>query len=109
MGRAARPVPEGLAYKLYCIRKYLGLTQEQLIEQLQWKKTRLRTNHISEYENGKREPPMGVVLLYARLVRLPMDVLVDDYWELPSDMDYELNIEIERLSPMFKEREEESE
>lgn len=34
-------------------------------------------SHISEYERGIREPPLRVLLEYARVAVVPMDVLVD--------------------------------
>lgn len=83
MGRARRPTPKLLAAKLLAIRKYLHITQEQMVERLDYKETPLFTGHISEYERGVREPPLLVLLKYARLVRVPMDVLVDDKLKLP--------------------------
>jgi transcriptional regulator with XRE-family HTH domain len=83
MGRSRRPAPERLAQKLYTIRQYLDLTQEQMIERLGYSKTPLYPGHISEYERGKREPPLLVVMAYARLTSVPMEVLVDDELDLP--------------------------
>ena len=86
MGRSRRPTPKLLAQKLLNIRKYLRITQEQMIERLDYKETPLFPGHISEYERGKREPPLEVLLRYARLVRVPMEVLVDDNLMLPGRM-----------------------
>lgn len=83
MGRSRRPTPKHLASKLLAIRKYLHITQEQMVERLDYKETSLFTGHISEYERGVREPPLLVLLKYARLVRVSMDVLVDDKLKLP--------------------------
>jgi transcriptional regulator with XRE-family HTH domain len=83
MGRAPRPMPEHLPRKLYLIRLGLGLTQEQLVERLKSEKTPpLYSGHVSEYERGEREPPLIILLLYARLIGVPLDVLVDDEMEL---------------------------
>lgn len=38
---------------------------------------------ISGYEPGEREPPLPVLLAYARLAKVPMKVLVDDELDLP--------------------------
>jgi transcriptional regulator with XRE-family HTH domain len=86
MGRSRRPTPKLLAQKLLTIRKYLRVTQEQMIERLDYKETPLLPGHISEYERGRREPPLEVLLRYARLVRVPMEVLVDDKLMLPAKM-----------------------
>jgi hypothetical protein len=39
--------------------------------------------HISGYETGKREPPLPVLLKYARLAGVSTDVLIDDKLKLP--------------------------
>lgn len=47
--------------------------------------TGLYPSHISEYERGIREPPLRVLLEYARVAQVPMEVLVDQYMSLPDD------------------------
>lgn len=96
MGRSRRPAPKLLAEKLFQIRRYLGITQEQMIERLDYKETPLFPGHISEYERGRREPPLEVLLRYARLVRVPMELLVDDKLRLPDkiSVDPQLSEEI---------------
>lgn len=84
MGRSRRPVPQRLASKLLDIRERLGVTQQQLFDLLGDTGTRLYVRHIGDYENGKREPPLQVLLRYARVARVPMEVLADDDLELPS-------------------------
>jgi hypothetical protein len=39
-------------------------------------------NHISEFESGKREPSLLVLLQYARSFGVVVDVLIDDKLEL---------------------------
>jgi hypothetical protein len=39
---------------------------------------------ISEFETGKREPSLPLLLRYARLAGVWMDVLVDDELDLPA-------------------------
>ena len=34
--------------------------------------------YISQYEHGRREPPLLVLLKYARLAGISTDVLIDD-------------------------------
>jgi transcriptional regulator with XRE-family HTH domain len=43
-------------------------------------------NRISEFESGKREPPLRIILLYARVANVWMDVLVDDDLDLPDKL-----------------------
>jgi len=40
-------------------------------------------SQISEFETGKREPSLIVVLQYARLANVCADILIDDKLDLP--------------------------
>lgn len=84
MGRKERPKPERLAEKLKAIRIELDLTSEQLIEYLNCPKVALHRASITEYEKGRREPPSLVLLAYARLAKVPLEVLIDDELDLPN-------------------------
>ncbi len=86
MGRSRRPCPARLAVKLRQIRTALGLTQEQMFEHLGETKTALYPGHISLYEAGRREPPLPVLLRYARIARVYVDVLIDDELDLPEKL-----------------------
>jgi transcriptional regulator with XRE-family HTH domain len=86
MGSARRPRPVRLAIKLREVRVKLDLTQEQMLEKLGKAKVSLKPGHISEYESGKREPPLPVLLRYARLAGVPMEMLVDDKLDLPEHL-----------------------
>lgn len=83
MGRASRNKPAKLAEKLLAIRKDLGLSQAELIEKLTFDNIPLYKGDISKYESGKREPPLLVLLRYARLAGVTMEILVDDEMEFP--------------------------
>lgn len=90
MGRSRRPIPERLPEKLFYIRLHLALTQEQMVERLEsgldeFERTPLFPGHISEYERGKREPPLQILLQYARLGQMPLEMLVDDRMGLPGE------------------------
>ena len=78
-----RAVPKKLGKKLRQIRERLGMSQREIVVALNYKDTPLRSSQISQYENGQREPTMMLVLAYARLARVPMEVLVDDKLKLP--------------------------
>jgi transcriptional regulator with XRE-family HTH domain len=41
---------------------------------------------ISEYERGIREPPLPILLRYARLAAVPTEVLIDDDLDLPNKL-----------------------
>lgn len=86
MGRSHRQKPEHLASKLHAIRTGLDLTQEQMIKRLECPAIPLHPASISEYEKGRREPPLLVLLAYARLAGVTMEMLVDDDLELPEPL-----------------------
>jgi transcriptional regulator with XRE-family HTH domain len=86
MGRSNRQKPARLAGKLHAIRKQLALSQWQLIERLDCPEQKLHAASISQYEWGKREPPLLVLLQYARVAGVPMELLVDDERELPDPL-----------------------
>jgi transcriptional regulator with XRE-family HTH domain len=83
MARGARLKPQRLSEKLVQIRTALGLSQNQLISMLGMELTQ---NRISEYETGKGEPPLPVLLRYARLAGISTDVLIDDELDLPNNL-----------------------
>jgi transcriptional regulator with XRE-family HTH domain len=83
MGRKPRVRPERLAEKLRTIREALGLSQGQLVRQLGAEEL-IDAKHVSKFELGEREPSLLVLLCYARLVGVSMDVLVDDELDLPA-------------------------
>lgn len=78
MGRSYRERPKKLGRKLKQIRLDLGLTQPEMIARLGVKSEPLHAASISQYETGKREPPLLVLLKYARLAGVSTDVLIDD-------------------------------
>lgn len=81
MGRAKRLKVERLGEKLKQIRESLNLTQQELIIKLDAKDVIYQAN-VSEYELGKREPPLCILLKYARLAKVSTDILIDDSLEL---------------------------
>ncbi len=78
MGSASRIRPKYLAQKLLTIRTNLGFSQTELAEDLSFTNFHLRKSDISRYESGLREPSLIVLLKYARLADITMEMLVDD-------------------------------
>jgi transcriptional regulator with XRE-family HTH domain len=75
-----RPSPRNLADKLTQLRNSLGLSQGEIAKRVGVKDRA----SISGYERGEREPPLPVLLEYARLVKgVTMEMLVDDELDLP--------------------------
>ena len=83
MGKAQRPRPRRLGVKLLQIRTDLGLSQNELIQRLDFSELELVQGTISTYELGKREPSLPLLLTYARLAGVPVDALIDDEIDLP--------------------------
>jgi transcriptional regulator with XRE-family HTH domain len=86
MGQSRRPQPARLASKLRRIRELLGLSQEQMADRLRHVKSPPQPGHISEFERGKREPSLLVLVAYARVSGVFVDELVDDELELPEKL-----------------------
>jgi transcriptional regulator with XRE-family HTH domain len=82
MGKRARLKPERLAEKLVQIRNALGLSQSEMYRRLALEDL-LDYKRISEYELGNSEPPLPVILRYARVAGVHMEALVDDELDLP--------------------------
>lgn len=83
MGRAARLRSERLAEKLRDIRAGLELSQNELIRRLGLEDVIYQSN-VSGYESGEREPPLPILLKYAQVAGVCLDVLVDDELDLPA-------------------------
>jgi transcriptional regulator with XRE-family HTH domain len=81
----ARPKPKRLAEKLLQIRNALGLSQTDM-----WRRLRLDESvtydRISKYETGKNEPPLPVLLDYARMAGVNTEALIDDEMNLPGKL-----------------------
>jgi transcriptional regulator with XRE-family HTH domain len=85
MGKGIRPKPERLADKLKQIRLAFGLSQTEMLKRLGIED--LITYHrISDYELGKNEPPLTILLQYARVANVSTDVLIDDELDLPAKL-----------------------
>jgi transcriptional regulator with XRE-family HTH domain len=85
MGRANKPKPARLANKLLEIRTTLGLSQNEMIRRLDLPGTILQGS-ISGYELGTRIPPPPILLKYAEVAGVWIDVLVDDDLDLPKKL-----------------------
>lgn len=88
----ARPKPKRLAGKLRQIRLALGLSQPEMVRRLAVEDM-IAYNRISEYESGKREPLLMVLLQYARLAGVNTEALIDDELDLPDKLPGAVNHE----------------
>lgn len=81
----ARPRPKRLAEKLLQIRNALGLSQTDFWKQL-GVEDEISHKLISKYELDQNEPPLKVLLQYARLAGVHMEDIVDDELDLPEKL-----------------------
>jgi len=77
----SRPRAKHLAKKLLQIRRSFGISQGQMVELLRVQDL-IHYTTISKYELDKNEPPLAILLAYARLVGIPVEQLIDDELEL---------------------------
>jgi transcriptional regulator with XRE-family HTH domain len=82
VGIRARLKSSRLPAKLLRIRKALGLSQNGMVDRFGLRDYINRQN-ISAYENGELEPPLPVLLLYAKAAGVCADALIDDRKNLP--------------------------
>ena len=88
MGRSPRTLrhyPRRLGAKLLQIRTALGLSQNGMLERLGSPEGLLGTS-ISAYERGLREPPLVILLKYARVANVAVEALIDDDLDLPEKL-----------------------
>jgi transcriptional regulator with XRE-family HTH domain len=85
MGIASRLKPVRLAEKLLQMRLAFSLSQNEMIGRLGLSDELIR-EELSAFERGLRQPPLVVLLRYARYVGISTDVLIDDEMELPEKL-----------------------
>jgi transcriptional regulator with XRE-family HTH domain len=84
MGRNSRSRPIRLAEKLKHIRESLNLSQDGMLTRLGLNETEgFERSVISAFELDKREPALDVLLSYARIANIYVEVLIDDKIDLP--------------------------
>jgi len=83
MGRYHRSRPARLAEKLLQIRNSLGLSQNAMIRRLGLE-VEISQSRISGYELATREPTLLILLRYAQVAGVCVDVLIDDRLSLPA-------------------------
>jgi len=81
----SRNCPKLLAKKLLAVREFLDVGQADMASRLQseilsqsGRNYPIHPGRTSEYENGRREPNLFVLMAYARLAKLHLETLVDD-------------------------------
>lgn len=79
---SVRPRPKRLAEKLLQIRVSLELSQPEMLRRL-GVDDQIDYTTISKYELDKNEPPLSILLSYARLACVHVEDIIDDELDLP--------------------------
>lgn len=98
MGIASSLKPARLAEKLVQIRTALGLSQNEMISRLGLSDQLIR-EEVSAFERNLRQPPLIVLLRYARVVGISTDMLIDDELNLPDKLLKQTTSEAIRRTP----------
>jgi len=85
MARGPRERPKRLAEKLLTVRNLLGMSQTEMLKRL-GAGDRMAYHRISEFESGKGEPSLLILLAYAQVAGVCVDVLIDDDLDLPTKL-----------------------
>ena len=85
MGTRPRSKPERLPEKLLAIRLALDLSQTEMLYRLGVEDL-ISYKQISKYETAVREPTLVILLRYARVAGVTMEVLADDELDLPAKL-----------------------
>lgn len=78
MGSAKRMRPKYLGKKLLAIRQHFDCSLTQMAERLSNEEFDVSRPSISQYESNTREPSLPILLRYARLADITIDILADD-------------------------------
>ena len=82
---SARERPERLAEKLLQIRDALGVSQGEMLNRIGLGESGYR-HYISQFETGRREPSLLILLQYARVANVYVEALIDDELDLPDKL-----------------------
>jgi transcriptional regulator with XRE-family HTH domain len=85
MARVAVKNPRRIGEKLHQIRLMLELSQNGIIARMGLERELKRTS-VSNFERKRRVPSLLVLLRYARVAGICLEVLVDDELELPKEL-----------------------
>jgi transcriptional regulator with XRE-family HTH domain len=85
MGRSKRIQPKKLKFKLKAIRDRMELTQQEMVDLLKSYAPNefVDPSYISQFENGKREPSLLILLAYSKITGVSVNTLIDDRVSLP--------------------------
>jgi transcriptional regulator with XRE-family HTH domain len=105
-GHGHRLRPRRMHKKLRRIRELLNVSQEGMVNCLRpyASGSPIYPGHISEFESGKREPSLLVLLAYAKAAGISTDILIDDELDLPDSRGGKTRLTVKHKGPNPKTR-----
>jgi DNA-binding XRE family transcriptional regulator len=95
-----RNKPKLLPEKLEIIREHVGISKKDLASKLEVaRKLKVTSRLVSDYEKGRCEPTLMEALLYARSVRVPMELIIDDMFSVDAFRRHLLRKQKRRTNP----------
>jgi transcriptional regulator with XRE-family HTH domain len=85
MGRRERKKPKRLAEKLKQVREGLALSQTAMVRRLGFEGD-ITKSEISDFEHGRYEPNLLVLLAYSEAANVSLEILVRDSLDLPKEL-----------------------
>ncbi|HYX71968.1 MAG TPA: helix-turn-helix transcriptional regulator [Nitrososphaera sp.] len=85
MGKGTRQRPKRLPEKLLEIRQKLYLSQSEMVRRMGLA-DEIERDYISKFERGTLEPSLWVLLQYARVANVLVEVLIDNDLDLPEKL-----------------------
>lgn len=82
MGSASRIKPAKLGEKLLMIRQEFKYSLSQMAAALSDEQAKILKQAVSKFEKGEREPNLIILLRYATMAGVTMEMLVNDEVEL---------------------------
>jgi transcriptional regulator with XRE-family HTH domain len=98
-----RPRPQRLSEKLRQIRNALGLSQPGMLRRL-GVEDQIDYTMISKYELDKNEPPLEILLQYARAAGVHVEDIIDDELDLPSKLPGNVRYQGLKRKPISRKR-----
>jgi transcriptional regulator with XRE-family HTH domain len=79
----SRRIPARLGEKLAAVRSKLGCSFAEMADKLSDDADSVSKSHVHQFENGKLDPPLVILLRYSKLARVKMEIFADDSKDLP--------------------------
>jgi DNA-binding XRE family transcriptional regulator len=80
---ATRKKPARLGEKLRAVREKFGFSLSEMAAKVSDDEVSIYRQDVHRYENNQTDPSLIILLRYARLARVKMEIFADDKLDLP--------------------------